>query len=95
MDYIDDERLELRSYTKGELALLYSPRATRESAIRMLNCYLHRCHGLLLDEPEEASESEPEGLGERLFDFLEKNPKIGIVLGWMLIILLFSFMEGC
>lgn len=45
-DY-DDERPELRSYTKGELARLYSPRATRESAIRMLNRYLHRCRGLL------------------------------------------------
>lgn len=43
----DDERIAVRSYTKGELAMLYSPRAKYESAIRMLNRYLHRCRGLL------------------------------------------------
>ena len=43
----DDERTAVRSYTKGELAMLYSPRAKYESAIRMLNRYLHRCRGLL------------------------------------------------
>ena len=43
----DDERTAVRSYTKGELAMLYSPRAKSESAIRMLNRYLHRCYGLL------------------------------------------------
>ena len=43
----DEERTEVRSYTKSELALLYSPGAKYESAIRMLNRYLHRCYGLL------------------------------------------------
>ena len=42
-----DERTAVRSYTKGELAMLYSPRAKYESAIRMLNRYLHRCRGLM------------------------------------------------
>ena len=48
-DYFDDkeERTAVRSYTKVELAMLYSPRAKYESAIRMLNRYLHRCRGLL------------------------------------------------
>ena len=45
--YADDERTAVRSYTKGELAMMYSPRAKYESAIRMLNRYLHRCRGLL------------------------------------------------
>ena len=45
--YTNDERTAVRSYTKGELAMLYSPRAKYESAIRMLNRYLHRCRGLL------------------------------------------------
>ena len=37
---------------KGELAQLYSPTATRKSALRLFNKYLHRAHGLLeaLDE---------------------------------------------
>ncbi|MBQ3239219.1 MAG: DUF4248 domain-containing protein [Bacteroidaceae bacterium] len=43
----DEERIIVRSYTKGELARLYSPGAKYESAIRMFNRYLHRCHGLL------------------------------------------------
>ena len=43
----DDERTAVRSYTKGELAMMYSPRAKYESAIRMLNRYLHRCRGLM------------------------------------------------
>lgn len=38
----DEERTVVRSYTKGELARLYSPGAKYESAIRMLNRYLHR-----------------------------------------------------
>lgn len=42
----DDDRPEVRSYAKGELARLYSPRAKHESAIRMLNRYLHRCREL-------------------------------------------------
>lgn len=45
--YNDDEECpEVRSYSKGELARLYSPRATYASAIRMLNRYLHRCREL-------------------------------------------------
>ena len=38
----DEERTEVRSYTKSELALLYSPGVKYESAIRMFNRYLHR-----------------------------------------------------
>ena len=45
--YDDDERTTVRSYTKGELAMMYSPRAKYESAIRMLNRYMHRAVGLL------------------------------------------------
>lgn len=43
----DEERTEVRSYTKSELALLYSPGVKYESAIRMFNRYLHRCVGLM------------------------------------------------
>ena len=43
----EEERTAVRSYTKSELAQLYSPGAKYESAIRMLNLYLHRCVGLM------------------------------------------------
>ena len=39
----DEEHTEVRSYTKSELALLYSPGGKYESAIRRFNRYLHRC----------------------------------------------------
>ena len=74
MNYIDDERLELRSYTKGELALLYSPRATRESAIRMLNRYLHRCHGLL---------DELFGLGYRADDRSFTRQQVAVIFRYL------------
>ena len=74
MDYIDDERLELRSYTKGELACLYSPRAPRESAIRMLNRYLHRCHGLL---------DELSRLGYRADDRRFTRPQVAVIFRYL------------
>lgn len=43
----DEECAEVRSYTKSELARLYSPNAKYESAIRMLNRYLNRCRELM------------------------------------------------
>ena len=37
----------LRAYGKAELAQLYSPGASRASALRLLNKYLHATDGLL------------------------------------------------
>ena len=37
----------LRAYGKAELAQLYSPGASRASALRLLNKYLHQTEGLL------------------------------------------------
>ena len=37
----------LRAYGKAELAQLYSPGASRASALRLLNKYLHAADGLL------------------------------------------------
>ena len=38
---------KLRAYGKAELAQLYSPGASRASALRLLNKYLHATDGLL------------------------------------------------
>ena len=38
---------KLRAYGKAELAQLYSPAASRASALRLLNKYLHATDGLL------------------------------------------------
>ena len=37
----------LRAYGKAELAQLYSPGASRASALRLLNKYIHAADGLL------------------------------------------------
>ena len=37
----------LRAYGKAELAHLYSPGASRASALRLLNKYIHTADGLL------------------------------------------------
>ena len=37
----------LRAYGKAELAQLYSPGASRASALRLLNKYIHTADGLL------------------------------------------------
>ena len=41
------EHENLRAYGKAELAQLYSPGASRASALRLLNKYLHAADGLL------------------------------------------------
>ena len=41
------EHDKLRAYGKAELAQLYSPGASRASALRLLNKYLHAADGLL------------------------------------------------
>ena len=38
---------KLRAYGKAELAQLYSPGASRASALRLLNKYVHQAEGLL------------------------------------------------
>lgn len=70
----DEERTVVRSYTKGELARLYSPGAKYESAIRMLNRYLHRCHGLL----EELAR-----LGYRPDDRRFTRPQVAVIFGYL------------
>ena len=47
------------------------------------------------EESEEASASKPEGFADKLFDFLEKNPRIGIALLISLIGMFMSLLEGC
>ena len=70
----DDERIAVRSYTKGELAMLYSPRAKYESAIRMLNRYLHRCRGLL---------DELMSLGYRPDDRRFTRPQVQVIFDYL------------
>ena len=45
--YTNMEYKTLRAYGKAELAQLYSPGASRASALRLLNKYLHATDGLL------------------------------------------------
>ena len=45
--YTNMEYQTLRAYGKAELAQLYSPGASRASALRLLNKYLHATDGLL------------------------------------------------
>ena len=72
--YNADERTAVRSYTKGELAMLYSPRAKYESAIRMLNRYLHRCRGLL---------DELMALGYRPDDRRFTRPQVQVIFDYL------------
>ena len=70
----DEERTEVRSYTKSELAQLYSPGAKYESAIRMLNRYLHRCRGLL---------DELMALGYRPDDRRFTRPQVQVIFDYL------------
>ena len=79
---------------KGERSLGYDKvfdRQRNEAKLKELE------RDLLPDEPEEdeaeeASASESEGFGEKLFDFLEKNPRIGVALLIFLIGMLMSLL---
>ena len=70
----DEERTEVRSYTKSELALLYSPGVKYESAIRMFNRYLHRCRGLL---------DELMSLGYRPDDRRFTRPQVQVIFDYL------------
>ena len=70
----DEERTEVRSYTKSELALLYSPGVKYESAIRMFNRYLHRCRGLL---------DELMALGYRPDDRRFTRPQVQVIFDYL------------
>ena len=39
--------IEIRSYTKSELATMYFPIGSASNALRRLNRYIHHAHGLL------------------------------------------------
>lgn len=58
-EYIDDEEQRMHALGKQELACMYFPNATPANAVRMLNRYLYRAHGLM---------SELEQVGFRIKD---------------------------
>lgn len=43
----DEKCFEYRSYTKGELAMLYMPNITQQSAVNHFNIWLHHYPGLI------------------------------------------------
>lgn len=42
-----EKNFEYRSYTKGELAMLYMPNILQQSAVNQFNKWLHLCPGLI------------------------------------------------
>lgn len=46
-EYIDDGEERMHALGKQELACMYFPKATPANAVRMLNRYLYRAHGLM------------------------------------------------
>lgn len=46
-DYIIDGEQRIHALGKQELACMYFPNATPTNAVRMLNRYLYRAHGLM------------------------------------------------
>ena len=47
MRSLGKETLAQYPLNKGDLAQMYSPNVCRKSALRLMNSYIHRAHGLL------------------------------------------------
>lgn len=46
-EYIEDGEHRTQAIGKQELARMYFPNASEQNAVRMLNRYLYRAHGLM------------------------------------------------